>query len=92
MSNDVFSSTGKAVAASWRRALGDVEISQTSNYFDLGGSSLLMIDMLTQLSTELGIEIDPGLLFQDATLEGFSRSIDSLLLERGSEFLEQGSL
>lgn len=50
-------------------------------FFDLGGDSLLMIDMLAQLSNALGTEISPNLLFEDASFGGFSKLVSAQVAE-----------
>jgi len=74
--NMQISETEAKVAALWKAAFGLNEIEPHQNYFEIGGDSLLMIDMLIQLGDDLGIEIDPGCLFEDASLRGFAANID----------------
>lgn len=63
------------VAAVWSRTLTNFNIGPQDNFFDLGGDSLQMMDMLFTLSKKYGIEIEPQLLFEDASLQGFSALI-----------------
>ena len=56
----------------WSHILTNFSIGPDDNFFDLGGDSLQMMDMLFTLSKKYGTEIDPQLLFEDASLRGFS--------------------
>lgn len=73
------SNTQEAIAAIWCNLLNLREIAPDQSYFDLGGDSLLMVDMIMQVSEEFGLEVDPGLIFEDATLAGFARNVDTLI-------------
>ena len=63
------------VTAVWSQTLANFSIGPEDNFFDLGGDSLQMMDMLFTLSKKFGIEIEPQLLFEDASLQGFSALI-----------------
>ena len=63
------------VEAVWKEMLNVEGIAPDQSFFEAGGDSLLMIDMLFRLNSELGVEIDPGFLFEDPTLHGFSALI-----------------
>jgi len=56
----------------WSEVLTNFSISPEDNFFDLGGDSLQMMDMLFTLSRRFGTEIEPQLLFEDASLKGFT--------------------
>jgi acyl carrier protein len=60
------------VKAVWSEMLQMDHIAPEQTFFEVGGDSLQMIDMLFRLGSELGMEIDPGLLFEDPSLRGFS--------------------
>jgi acyl carrier protein len=70
--------TETAIAQIWEETLEIQGILPDQSYFDLGGDSLRMIDMLLTVGQNLGRDVDPTLLFEDATLRGFSRLVDSL--------------
>jgi acyl carrier protein len=73
------SPTEKILTAIWARELGTTEIAANDDFFQLGGDSLRMLMMLFQVKAAFGVEISPGVLFQDSTLRGFSRAIDIAL-------------
>lgn len=76
MDNLSLTPTEKAVSTVWRALLKSENIRPEDNYFELGGDSLMMIDMLAQVGTVLNVEIDPGALFEDSSLRGFARIVD----------------
>ncbi len=61
------------VAAVWSSLLGFDEIGIDDNFFDLGGSSLLGLRVVSRLQRELGIEIPMVKLFEGPTVRSFAR-------------------
>jgi amino acid adenylation domain-containing protein len=68
----------KRIAAIWRGALGGVSISIDANFFDLGGSSMLMIRVQQQLEADLGQPVPVLTLFEHPTI----RSLADYLSDR----------
>lgn len=74
---------GRAVAASiekvleeiWCRALGVAVVDGKSNFFDLGGTSLALLDVQEQLQERLGKEVPMATLFQFPTLESLAKHL-----------------
>jgi amino acid adenylation domain-containing protein len=65
------------VAAVWRRALGREEIGVHDNFFDLGGHSLLLLQVKTQLQAELQRELPVVALFQHPTVSSLAKYLAS---------------
>jgi acyl transferase domain-containing protein/acyl carrier protein len=61
------------VAAVWQRVLGVPEVGHDRNFFDLGGNSLLGMQLVAELGRELGVEIEPVMLFESPTVEAMAR-------------------
>ena len=76
----------EVIGSIWKKMLNLDEVSDHQTFFDLGGDSLSMIDMLLDVSKNLGIEVDPSLLFQDASLSGFSALVEA---KSGAEIVGQ---
>ena len=57
-----------ALAALWRDAMGLERVSVRSNFFDLGGNSLMLEQVHTQLREKLGYEEQITALFQYPTI------------------------
>ena len=55
------------VAGIWQRVLG-VEVGREDNFFDVGGNSLLGMQVVAELSRDLGVEVEPVVLFESPTV------------------------
>lgn len=64
------------VAEIWRTVLRESEISATDDFFDLGGNSLLAMQVIVRVRRRFGIEIPIRALFDNPTLAGFSRAVN----------------
>jgi acyl carrier protein len=73
------SETEQSIKSLWKEMLNIDDIAPDQSFFEAGGDSLQMIDMLFRAGAELGMEIDPGLLFEDPTLRGFSALVAASL-------------
>ncbi len=67
------------IAQLWGDILGLDSISLDDNFFDLGGHSLLVADLVSRLRQTLGIELPLLMLFQAPTLERLAEAIAPLL-------------
>jgi acyl transferase domain-containing protein/acyl carrier protein len=65
----------RRIAALWERLLGRPTIGRDDNFFDLGGNSLLGMQLIADLDRELGIEITPVELFESPTVGGLARRL-----------------
>ena len=52
----------------WQEVLGVEGISNQSDFFQLGGDSLQMMTLLFRISQELGVELDPGTVFDNPAI------------------------
>ncbi|MEP2783901.1 MAG: acyl carrier protein [Pseudoruegeria sp.] len=50
-----------------------------SDFFDLGGDSMTLVELCTALEEKLGIEIAPSILLFHPTVEEFAEEVKSLL-------------
>ncbi len=60
----------------WQRALGVSEIGLQDNFFDIGGHSLLVIQVLKELREKVSRPIQMTDLFRHTTIEALARFID----------------
>ncbi|MBQ4835999.1 non-ribosomal peptide synthetase/type I polyketide synthase [Pseudoalteromonas luteoviolacea] len=88
--------TERVVHDIWAEVLGLKTISVTSNFFALGGQSLLAINVVNKLMTEFGFEIKTKLIFEYSSVESISALIDSVNIveqnENGETDLEHENL
>jgi acyl carrier protein len=71
-----FTSTESVVARIWEKELSATGITPGSDFFELGGDSLQMLNLLFQIKVALGVELSPAALFENSSLRAFSRVVD----------------
>ena len=76
-SNSELTTTEQAIADLYAKLLGTTNVSATSNFFDLGGHSLLVTQMLAQISQTLQIQLEPPDFYGDPTVAGIARHVDA---------------
>jgi amino acid adenylation domain-containing protein len=76
-SNSELTTTEQAIADLYAKLLGTTNVSATSNFFDLGGHSLLVTQILAQISQTLQIQLEPPDFYGDPTVAGIARHIDA---------------
>ncbi|MER7751970.1 amino acid adenylation domain-containing protein [Kitasatospora sp. NPDC097643] len=67
------------VAEHWKRLLGLDEVGLQHDFFELGGSSIRLIELIHHLRTEFNIAIPVGLLFKGTTLHGMARTVEQII-------------
>lgn len=65
----------KSIAALWREVLGLSEVSVTDNFFDLGGHSLLVVQVQRRLRELSGREVSITDMFRFPTIRGLSQQL-----------------
>jgi len=58
-----------SIIALWQELLGDQRIATTDNFFDLGGNSLMVTQMLTRLNSRFGVNLSFSEFFNAPTVE-----------------------
>ncbi|MFJ9692148.1 amino acid adenylation domain-containing protein [Kitasatospora sp. NPDC101183] len=67
------------VADHWQRLLGLDRVGLQHDFFELGGSSIRLIELIHHLQAEFTIEIPVGQLFKVTTLHGMARTIEQII-------------
>ncbi|QKW09061.1 amino acid adenylation domain-containing protein [Streptomyces sp. NA04227] len=70
--------TEKSVAQVFADILGVGQVAADANFFDLGGHSLGVTRAALRLSEEHGVEITAQIIFENPTVAGVARSLDTL--------------
>ncbi len=65
----------EAVAAVWREVLGLAQLAAGESFFDLGGDSLIALQVVARLRQRLGVETPVQLLFENPTLGAFATAV-----------------
>jgi acyl transferase domain-containing protein len=76
------SDTERQVAGVWSRLLGIGKIGRNDSFFDLGGNSLLAIQLASHLRKEFDIDLTIASLFESADLASLAAAVDAALEER----------
>lgn len=70
--------TEELIAGVWSGLLGKLDIRRDDNFFDLGGHSLMVIQMLSQLRQVFNREIELRAMFESPVLKDLSAYVDRL--------------
>jgi len=70
------------VAGVWGPVLGIDAPAVDDNFFDVGGHSLLALQLIHELNAALGLELPVRLIFTDPTIAGIARAIEKALTTR----------
>ncbi len=70
------------IAELWQRILGVEQVGVHDNFFDLGGNSLLGLQLVSEINRELGSEIAPVTLFESPTVAALARHLEPARPER----------
>jgi phthiocerol/phenolphthiocerol synthesis type-I polyketide synthase E len=57
----------------WQEVLGLEQVGIHDNFFDLGGSSLFAIQVLSRLRKEFNVEVPPAMIFEGATISALAK-------------------
>lgn len=68
--------TETEIAAIWQRILGVDSVGRNDNFFYLGGSSLLVTQMITTVSQQFGVDLALHSIFHHPTLDAFSSVVE----------------
>jgi amino acid adenylation domain-containing protein len=74
--------TEKRIAAVWQEVLQLEKIGVNNNFFDLGGDSLKMMEVSSQLSKEFKKEIPIAKLFEHTTISALAQYLDSPVVDQ----------
>ncbi len=67
----------RQIAAVWQRLLGVEQVGVNDNFFDLGGNSLIGLQVVAEIGRETGIEVAPVTLFEAPTVAALARQLAS---------------
>jgi acyl carrier protein len=76
--------TEKSQARIWTEVLRVEEIGIDDNFFDLGGHSLAVMQLMSRLRLSFGVEVKLSDFFADATIRATSEKIEAALMAQAS--------
>ena len=66
------------VAEHWKHLLGVPHVGRDHDFFELGGSSIKLIELIYRLQSELDVAISVSQLFKVSTLVGMARAVEDV--------------
>lgn len=72
--------TERLIAEFLRQVLGLAEVSREDNFFEIGGHSLLAVQLLARIEDQLAVELPLRAIFEHPVLADLARAVDGLLL------------
>ncbi len=70
-----------ALASIWSEFLGITPVGLEDNLFELGGDSLLAIQLLARVRSVFGVSVHPAVLFKTPTVASLAAQVETLLIE-----------
>jgi hybrid polyketide synthase/nonribosomal peptide synthetase FtdB len=70
------------MAEHWKSLLGLEQVSLQHDFFEVGGSSIKLIELIYNLQTEFNIAIPVSHLFTVTTLHGMARTVEHIIIGR----------
>jgi non-ribosomal peptide synthetase component F/aryl carrier-like protein len=74
----------------WKEVIGVKELTVTDNFFDLGGHSVLVIQMLTRIRRSFGVSLTLRAFFDAPTVALLAAIVDARLAEQAAGLAEEG--
>ncbi|MEI7031841.1 non-ribosomal peptide synthetase/type I polyketide synthase [Streptomyces pratensis] len=75
------------VARHWKSLLGVGQVGLEDDFFELGGSSIKLIELLHHLRTDFGVGVPVSMLYRATTLHGMAAAVEDVLHGAGAEDL-----
>jgi acyl-CoA synthetase (AMP-forming)/AMP-acid ligase II/thioesterase domain-containing protein/acyl carrier protein len=79
--------TEKKLIRIWAKILNTPSINVTDNFFDLGGNSLLTMQLISEINKEFKTNLPVSIVFQENTIEKLAAFINSSQLELTSSLV-----
>ncbi|WGP13925.1 non-ribosomal peptide synthetase/type I polyketide synthase [Streptomyces sp. SH5] len=76
-----------SIARHWKALLGHEQVGLEDDFFELGGSSIKLIELLHLLRTEFGVGVPVSRLYQVTTLHGMAATVQDVLLGASADEL-----
>ena len=88
------SDTEKVLTQIWATLLGldQDKLSVSANFFDLGGHSLLVIKLISDIQAHYGLRLDIRQIFMHGTVRSLAPMLDRMILEDSLNQLDEGDV
>lgn len=71
--------TADRIAGLWRSVLKVEHVDHETSFVDLGGDSLLLLSLLTEIENTFGVYVEAEDIIDDLTVRGMSKAVGSAL-------------
>jgi amino acid adenylation domain-containing protein len=68
--------TQESLASIWRNVLGPEQVGITDNFFEMGGHSLMAMQVVARIRRVFDVEIPIRSLFEDPTIKGLANNVE----------------
>jgi len=75
--NEEIGKTGEMIHLMWRERLGDREIGYNVNFFDAGGHSMMMMEIINKINREFDINLQVIDFFKNPTINSLARLVNN---------------
>jgi acyl transferase domain-containing protein len=75
----------RKLAGLWEELLGIESVGTADNFFDLGGHSLIAVQLVSRLREIFDIAIEPEAVFEAADITELAQAVEKILAEQGGE-------
>lgn len=82
----------KAIAGLWRDALGIDKVGAEDEFLDLGGDSLVAVQLADRLTRRFRVDISVATLFENRTVRNIAGVVEEALLARVSSLTEEEAM
>src|SRR6202034_2129831 len=65
----------QAILEIWSSALGENQIGEDDDFFELGGTSLALINVVVEMGKRFAIPLDPGIVARGATVRALTEAV-----------------
>jgi len=79
----------KALAALWQEALGVSQVGVDDDFFDLGGNSLVAVQLASRVRERYRIELPLPTLFESPTVRRLAANVEAALLEKVASMTDE---
>ena len=73
------------ISSVWADVLSRERVGKNEDFFEMGGHSLLAVNMINRISKELEIKIPVRTLFEYSHLDDFSEKVEDIILGQADE-------
>jgi phthiocerol/phenolphthiocerol synthesis type-I polyketide synthase E len=90
--DDLLAEIRAQVAEHWTEILGIPDVGHDQNFFHIGGSSLLAMQVASRISERYEIELPISVLFEQPTIAGTASAIETLLVAEFEAMMERDAV